>query len=137
MNFGFNSPRVLRDRSMRSRFLLILLALNLYLPIGCQNGEPEVQSKMHQVLSALQIPDKTDRDSALAAACRECAAAGDIESILLGLPKVSDTQQRDDIAEECFRSFAASGRKDDAKKLIELIGDSAKRSNLSMSLTAA
>ncbi len=90
---------------MRSEFRKLFLALTLLLSIGCQKAEPEVQSQMHQVLGALQIPNKSERDSALAAACRECATAGDIESVLLGLPKISDAKQRDIVAEECFHAF--------------------------------
>jgi hypothetical protein len=115
---------------MRSEFRQLLLALTLLLPIGCQKAEPEVQSQMHQVLGALQIPNKTERDSALAAACRECATAGDIESVLLGLPKISDTKQRDIIAEECFQAFVTSDRKADAEKICGLITDPAVRSRL-------
>ena len=119
---------------MRSEFRQLLLALTLLLPIGCQKVEPEIQSQMHQVLGALQIPNKTERDSALAAACRECATAGDIESVLLGLPKVSDTKQRDVVAEECFRALITSERKTGAEKICDLITDPAIRSRLKNSL---
>jgi hypothetical protein len=115
---------------MRSEFLQLLLALTFLLSIGCQKAEPEVQSLMHQVLGALQIPNKTERDSALAAACRECATAGDIESVLLGLPKISDTEQRDVAAEECFNAFVTADRKTGAEKICELITDPAVRSRL-------
>ncbi len=121
---------LLRHRDMRSEFRQLLLALTLLLQIGCQKAEPEVQSQMHQVLGALQIPNKTERDSALAAACRECATAGDIESVLLGLPKISDTKQRDIVAEECFQAFVTSDRKADAEKICGLITDPAVRSRL-------
>ncbi len=115
---------------MRSEFLQLILALTFLLSIGCQKAEPEIQSQMHQVLGALQIPNKTERDSAMAAACRECATAGDIESVLLGLPKISDAKQRDVVAEECFRAFITSERKTGAEKICELITDPAVRSRL-------
>jgi hypothetical protein len=115
---------------MRSEFRQLLLALMLLLLIGCQKAEPEVQSLMHQVLGALQIPNKSERDSALAAACRECATAGDIESVLLGLPKISDMKQRDVVAEECFQAFVTSEDKTSAEKICELITDPTVRSRL-------
>jgi hypothetical protein len=115
---------------MRTEFRRLLLALAFLLSIGCQKTEPEVQSQMHQVLGALQIPNKTQRDSALAAACRECATAGDIESVLLGLPKISDTKQRDIVAEEYFQAFVTSDRKTGTEKICELITDPAFRSRL-------
>ena len=90
---------------------------------------------MHQVLGALQIPNRTERDSALAAACRECAAAGDIESVLLGLPKISDAKQRDVVAEECFHAFVTTERKTDPEKICGLITDPAIRSRLMTSLS--
>ena len=120
---------------MRSEFLQLLLALTLLLQIGCQEAQPEVQSLMHQVLGALQILNRTERDSALAAACRECAAAGDIESVLLGLPKISDTKQRDVVAEECFHAFVTTERKTDPEKICGLITDPAIRSRLMTSLS--
>lgn len=122
---------------MRSEFLQLLLALTSLLSIGCQKAEPEVQSLMHQVLGALQIPNKSERDSALVAACRECATAGDIESVLLGLPKISDTKQRDVVAEECFRAFITSERKTGAEKICELITDPTVQSRLMTSLNDA
>ncbi len=122
---------------MRSEFRQLLLALTLLLQIGCQKAEPEVQSLMHQVLGALQIPSKTERDSALAAACRECANAGDIESVLLGLPKISDAKQRDIVAEECFQAFLTTDRKTGAEKICELITDPAVRSRLMTLVNAA
>ena len=121
---------------MRSEFRQLLLALTLLLPIGCQKAEPEVQSQMHQVLGALQIPNKTERDSALAAACRECATAGDIESVLLGLPKISDTKQRDAVAEECFEILAKANNKVAAGRITELITDPTIRTRLSAVQTA-
>ena len=121
---------------MRSEFRQLLLALTLLPQIGCQKAEPEVQSLMHQVLGALQIPNKSERDSALAAACRECATAGDIESVLLGLPKISDTKQRDEVAEKCFEMLAATNKMEAAGRIVELITDPAKRTRLSAVLTA-
>lgn len=115
---------------MRSEFRQLILALTFLLSIGCQKAEPEIQSQMHQVLGALQIPNKTERDSALEAACRGCAAAGDIESVLLGLPKISDAKQRDIVAEECFNAFVTADRKTGAEKICELITDPAVRSRL-------
>jgi hypothetical protein len=115
---------------MQSEFRQILLALTFLLPIGCQRAEPEVQSMMHQILGALQIPNETERDSALAAACRECANAGDIESMLLGLPRISDVKQRDVVAEECFQAFVTSERKTSAEKICDVITDPAIRSRL-------
>ena len=122
---------------MRSEFLQLLMALTSLLSIGCQKAEPEVQSLMHQILGALQIPNKSERDSALAAACRECATAGDIESVLLGLPKISDTKQRDIVAEECFKAFVTSERKTGAEKICGLMTDPAIRSRLMTSLNDA
>jgi len=119
---------------MRSEFLQLLLALTSLLSIGCQKAEPEVQSQMHQVLGALQIPNKMERDSALAAACRECATAGDIESVLLGLPEISDAKQRDVVAEECYAAFVTSDRKTGTEKICDLITDPAIRSRLMTSL---
>ncbi len=115
---------------MRSEFRRLLLALTFLLSIGCQKAEPEIQSQMHQVLGALQIPNKTERDSALAAACRECATAGDIESVLLGLPKISDTKRRDIVAEECFNALVTADRKTGGERICELITDPAVRSRL-------
>lgn len=123
-------PLPLRHRDMRSEFRQLLLVLTFLLPIGCQRAEPEIQSQMHQVLGALQIPNKTERDSALAAACRECAKAGDIESVLLGLPKLSDLKQRDIVAEECFQALVTTNRKAGAEKICGLITDPSVRSRL-------
>jgi hypothetical protein len=121
---------------MRSEFRQLLLALMLLLLIGCQKAEPEIQSQMHQVLGALQIPNKPERDSALAAACYECTVAGDIESVLLGLPKISDVKQRDIVAEKCFEMLAATRNKEAAGRIIELIADPTRRTRLSAILTA-
>lgn len=74
---------------------------------------------IHQVLSALQIPEKAARDTALAAVCRECASVGDVESVLLGLAKISDNRQRDETIEECFETFATSGKSDEATNVID------------------
>ena len=115
---------------MRPEFRQLLLALTFLLPIGCQRTEPEVQSMMHQVLGALQIPNKSERDSALVAACRESATAGDIESVLLGLPTISDAKQRDIVAEECFKAFVTSERRTGAEKICDLITDPSVRSRL-------
>jgi hypothetical protein len=127
---------LLRHTDMRTEFRQLLLALTFLLSIGCQKTEPEVQSQMHQVLGALQIPNKTERDSALAAACRKSATAGDIESVLLGLPKISDTKQRDVVAEECFEILAKADNKLAAARIAELITDPTKRTQLSAVLTA-
>ncbi|MBL8818456.1 MAG: hypothetical protein JNL58_20685 [Planctomyces sp.] len=115
---------------MRSDFRRLLLALTFLLSIGCQKAEPEIQSQMHQVLGALQVPNQTERDSALAAACRECATAGDIESVLLGLQKISDAKQRDVVAEECFQAFVTTDRKTAAERIFDLVTDPAVRSRL-------
>ena len=96
----------------------------------------EAQCLMHQVLGALQIANKTERDSALAAACRECATAGDVESIWLGLPSITDKKRRDDVAEECVQMLAAANKQEVARKIVELITDPTTRAQLAAVLNA-
>jgi len=121
---------------MRTPFRLISLALACSLSIGCQKNEPESQSMMHQVLSAMQIPDQADRDSALASACRECALAGDVESVLLGIPRIEDEQLRDEVAHGCVEGLVSADKRESVKNVVELIIDPAIRDEVSRILNA-
>jgi hypothetical protein len=51
------------------------------------------------------------------------------------LPKISDTKQRDVVAEECFHAFVTTERKTDPEKICGLITDPAIRSRLMTSLS--
>ncbi len=93
---------------------------SLFLLVGCGRTEPEPVSMMHQVLGALQIPDKRDRNAALATACRDCAAAGDLESVLLGVPRITEKKLHDEVVHDCVQKFIQAGRDGDAKKISEL-----------------
>ncbi len=120
---------------MRSLFRLVLLVAVLVVSGGCKRSEPVAPSLMHQVLGALQIPNDAERDSALAAACRECAALGDEESVLLGIPRIEDGKLRDDVAEECVAMLLSADKKEAAQKVVEVITDPAKRDALSGTIT--
>jgi len=115
------------EESMRHSFMLVPLALVSFVAVGCQRSEPVAQSMMHQVLGALQIPSRTERDPALATACRECAIAGDAESVLLGIPRIEDQTLRDEVLQDCVAMFVAANKTEVARKLVELITDPATR----------
>ena len=121
---------------MGSLFRLIPFVMVLFGSGGCQRSEPEAPSMMHQVLGALQIPDKLERDSELASACLQCAIVGDAESVLLGIPRIEDETLRDDVAEDCVPMLVSAAKKEAAKKVVELITDPAKRDELAGTLTA-
>ena len=108
---------------MRHLFMLVPVALVSVVAVGCQRSEPVAQSMMHQVLGALQIPDRIERDSALVTACRECAAVADAESVLLGSPRIEDQKLRDEVVKDCVATFVAANRMEVATKLVELITD--------------
>lgn len=108
---------------MRHLFMLVPPALICVVAVGCQRSDPVAQSMMHQVLGALQIPDRTERDSALATACRECAAGADAESVLLGIPRIEDQKLRDEVVKDCVATFVAANRTEVARKLVEVITD--------------
>lgn len=102
---------------------MVKIASSVAVPLllfGCGRNEPEPVSMMHQVLGALQIPGKTDRDAALASACRDSAAAGDLESVVLGLPKIADKKLHDEVVRDCVQKFVDAGRDGDAKRISEL-----------------
>lgn len=108
---------------MRHLFMLVPMVLVSVVAVGCQRSEPVSQSMMHQVLGALQIPGRTERDFALATACRECAAVVDAESVLLGIPRIEDQKLRDEVVKDCVATFVAANRTEVARKLVELITD--------------
>lgn len=121
---------------MRHLFMLISLFLVSFAAFGCQRTDPAPQSQMHQVLGALQIPGRAERDAALAAACRECAAIADAQSVLLGIPRIEDKKLRDEVVKDCVATFVAADNSDVARELAELITDPALRVEVLSSLPA-
>lgn len=118
------------------RYLVSLVSMVVVFAVagGCQRSEPISQSLMHQVLGALQIPDRTERDSALATACRECAAAADAESVFLGIPRIEEQKLRDEVVKDCVATFVAASRMEVARRLVDLITDRTLRDSVRSTL---
>lgn len=115
---------------MRTEWQIIFLTQTVIMSCGCEKMESVVPSIMHQIPGSLQIQDKGQRDTALSDACRESARAGDVESILLGIPKLSSDKQRNELAHESVEVLAAVGRIEAATRTAALVTDPALRATL-------
>ena len=119
------------EESMRSVLKFASLILILLWTGGCQPAtDPGPPNMMRQVLGALQIRDVQERDAALATACRESADQGDAPTVLMGLPRIEDSQLRDQVAADCAGILVDVGQIDAAIDVAKLITNELKRDEL-------
>jgi len=116
---------------LTSLFLLLLSAG------GCQQAkESGPPNMMPHILGALQIRDATERDAALATACREAADQGSGPAVLMGIQRIEDGSLRDEVAQECAVALGDLGQIKAAVEIARLISDQPKRDELLAKLGA-
>jgi hypothetical protein len=98
---------------------------------GCREAnDPGPPNMMPNILGALQIRDASQRDAALAAACREAAGQGSGPAVLMGIPRIEDGGLRDEAAQECAATLGDLGQTEAAVEVAGLISDQPKRDEL-------
>lgn len=122
---------------MRSILEFAPLILVFAMCSGCQKVDPGPPNMMPEILGALQIRDATERDAALAKACRESADQGSAPAVLMGIPRIEDTSLRDEVAADCAASLGDSGQAEAAVEVAKLISVESKREELLARLTAS
>jgi hypothetical protein len=123
--------------SMHSVLRILALFWVLTISGGCHKPDPAPPNTMRNILGALRISDPTERDSALATACRESADQGVAPSVLMGLPRIENVELRDEVAEYCASSLDDAGQGDAAEEVAKLISDESKRKALLAKLSAS
>jgi hypothetical protein len=118
---------------LKATFVLLLL----FSAGACQPAkEPGPPNMMPKILGALQIRDGKERDAALATACRESADQGSGPAVLMGIPRIEDSNLRDEIAERCAVTLLDAGQMEAAVDVANLISNPAKRDDLLTMLTS-
>jgi|SRR5579872_5308996 len=120
---------------MRSVLKLAATILVLLVSCGCRKADPGPPNTMRQVLGALQIRDARERDTALAAACRESADQLSAPAVLMGIPRIEDSSLRDEVAEDCAVILGDAGQTEAAIEVAKLISSESKRDDLLARLT--
>jgi hypothetical protein len=82
---------------------------------------------MSRVDAALQISHPTQKDEALASACRGAAKAGAGEAVLKGVKGIGHPTKRDEVAEDCAYRLRDAGQGAAANEVAKLIGHPTKR----------
>jgi hypothetical protein len=112
---------------LKVTFLFLLLAA----VGGCREASDAGPPNMlPSILGALQIRDASERDAALAAACREAAEQGSGPSVLMGIPRIEESGLHDAVAQECATTLGDLGQTDAAVEVARLISDQPKRDEL-------
>jgi hypothetical protein len=118
------------EASMRTVLKASPIISALLLFGGCQKPDPGPPNTARLIFGALQIRDSQERDAALATACRESAGEGAAPSVLMGIPRIEDSNLRDSVAEECAVILGDDGQTDAAIDVAKLISSESKRDEL-------
>jgi hypothetical protein len=113
------------------------MGLLLLVAAGCQKAVVSEPADMSpHIFAALKVPGEEERDGALAQACRESAEESSWSAVLLGIPKIEDEKLRDEVAEECARTFQGNGYPEAALKVADLVSDSDRQQALRSELNS-
>lgn len=122
---------------MRIASLIVLVCAGLMVFQGCDKKPANNSEAMARVNAAVQIGNPSDRDDALASACRGAAKIGALDAVLRGLPKIGNPSTRDEVASDCASALRDCGQRQGATEVAKSIGNPSQRDSVLKNLAGS
>lgn len=122
---------------MRVAYVVVLVCAGLIVLQGCDKKPANNAEALARVNAAVQIGNPSERDDALASACRGAAKIGALDAVLRGLPNIGNPSLRDEVASDCASALRDCGQRQGATEVAKVIGNPSQRDSVLKNLAGS